>query len=355
MSKVKIGFVGSGFMGQNAHLFNYAMLHDQCEVVALAEPRAELAKKVAARYGIPRIYANHTELLAHEKVDAIIASQPYQQHAILIPDLLRAGVPVFTEKPLALSVEAGERLVQIGEEYGALHMIGYHKRSDPAVEYAKAIIEEWQASGEFGQLNYVRVSMPPGDWVGGADNALYSNEPAGASEREPKPEGMTDEEAASYDVFVNYYIHQVNAIRFMLGESYKLTYAARSGALLVGESDSGKCVTLEMGTYVTSTDWQESILVTFDKGFIQVELPAPLVRQRAGKVTVFRDNGNGLPSFTEPVLPNQGAMRRQAVNFLAAVRGERPAPCTASEALEDLRIARDYIKFMTRYKEGSKV
>ncbi|MBM7567227.1 Gfo/Idh/MocA family oxidoreductase [Paenibacillus sacheonensis] len=355
MGKLKIGFIGSGFMGQNAHLFNYAMLEEECEVVALAEPRAELAKKVAARYGISRIYANHTELLANEQLDAVIASQPFQRHAILIPDILRAGVPVFTEKPLTLSVEAGERLVKLGQETGALHVVGYHKRSDPAVEYAKALIDEWQASGEFGKLNYVRVSMPPGNWVGGADNALWTDEPTGATEWEPQPvPGMTEEETGSYDWFVNFYIHQINAIRYMLGEPYKLVYAARSGALLVGESDSGKCVTLEMGTYVTSTDWQESILVTFEKGFIKIELPAPLARQRAGKVTVFRDNG-GTPTFTEPVLPNQGAMRKQAINFLAAVRGERPAPCTAEEALEDLKIARDYVLFMSKYKEESKV
>lgn len=105
MNKLKIGFVGSGFMGQNAHMFNYAMLDDQCEIVALAEPRPNLAEKVAGRYSIPHIYANHMELLKHEKLDAIVASQPYHRHSILIPDILKAGVPVFTEKPLTLSVE----------------------------------------------------------------------------------------------------------------------------------------------------------------------------------------------------------------------------------------------------------
>ncbi len=349
MNKLKIGFVGSGYMGQNAHMFNYANLEEQCEIVALAEPRPVLAEKVAGRYGIPHIYTNHVELLKNEKLDAIVASQPYRRHSILIPDILKAGVPVFTEKPLTLTVEEGEKLVKLGAEKGVLHMVGYHKRSDPAMEYAKTLIEEWKQSGEFGKLNYVRMSMPPGDWVGGADRPLSSDEPTGESEWEAPPAGMTAEQAKQYDIFVNFYIHQVNAIRFVLGEPYKFSFADPTGTLLVGESESGRCVTLEMAAYVTTIEWNESILIAFEKGFIRVDLPAPLARQLAGKVTVMRDNGQSIPTITQPIMPNTGAMRQQAINFLAAIRGDRPAPCVAKEALEDLKIARDYIHFMARY------
>ena len=48
--KVRIGFVGVGNMGQAAHLRNYAMM-PECEVVARAEVKPELARKVAARWG----------------------------------------------------------------------------------------------------------------------------------------------------------------------------------------------------------------------------------------------------------------------------------------------------------------
>jgi hypothetical protein len=65
-------------------------------------------------------------------------------------------------------------------------------------------------------------------------------------------------------------------------------------------------------------------------------------------VTVLRDNGKEVPTMTQPILPLVHAMKNQAKNFLAAVRGERPAPCTSVEALEDLKIATEYIKWMTR-------
>jgi predicted dehydrogenase len=121
--KVRLGFVGVGTMGQCAHLKHYVTLPD-CEVVALAEVRPELGVKVAARYAVPRVYASHVDMLANEQLDGLVASQPFWRHGVLLPDLYRAGVPVFTEKALAASVEVGERLVAAVAASGTWHMVG---------------------------------------------------------------------------------------------------------------------------------------------------------------------------------------------------------------------------------------
>ncbi|CAG7616168.1 Gfo/Idh/MocA family protein [Paenibacillus allorhizosphaerae] len=349
MAKLKIGFVGVGGMGQMAHLSNYAVLRDECEVVALAEPRPQLAEQVARRYGVPQVFANHLELIERADVDAIVAAQQYRNHHAIIPDILRAGIPVFTEKPLSLTVETGEHIVKLGEENHTLHMVGYHKRSDPAMEYAGKLAEEWRSSGEFGKLRYIRVTMPPGGWKGGADEPLTSNEPFPSIPMEPGPADFTENQVKQLDAFVNYYIHQVNAIRFFLQESYQLTFGDRSGVLMAGESDSGVTVVLEMAPYRTSFEWHETIQVCFERGFIRIDLPAPLARQVAGKVTVMRDNGKGQPSYVHPVMPNMSAMKKQAMNFIAAVQGTRPAPCAAKEALEDLKLAENYIRYMSHH------
>ena len=134
MSKVRIGFVGVGSMGQCAHLRNYASL-SECEVVAIAELREKLGKQVAARYGVPKVYRSHEEMLAAEKLDGIVASQPFTRHGVLVPQLLKARLPVFTEKPLAACIEVGEKILRALKESGTWHMVGYHKRSDPATMY----------------------------------------------------------------------------------------------------------------------------------------------------------------------------------------------------------------------------
>jgi len=346
-NKVRIGFVGVGGMGQCAHLRNYAAIPD-CEVVAIAEPLEIRARKVAARYGVPHVYKSHLEMLAAEKLDGIVCSQPFTRHGVLMKDLLKAGVPILTEKPLAGSIEVGERILKQLAESGTWHMLGYHKRSDPATIWAKEQIGQLKQSGEIGKLNYIRLLMPSGDWIANGflefisdqNNAAHSN-----LEWDPAPPDMDEATAKAYESFVNYYIHQVNLLRHLLGESYHVTFADKAGKLLVAESAGGITATIEMTPYSTTVDWQESALVAFERGYVKLELPAPLAHTRCGRVEVLRDPGKGAtPITTIPTLPWVHAMRQQALNFIRAIRGEIKPPCEAAEALEDLRVAREYIR-----------
>mgnify|MGYP000038287152 CR=1 FL=1 len=343
--KVRIGFCGVGAMGQCAHLKNYYTLPD-CEVVALAELREKQGKAVAEHYRVPKVYKEAADMLANEQLDAIVASQPFTRHATLIPELLKAGKPVFTEKPLAGSIEAGQRILDALAASGTWMMIGYHKRSDPATMYAKAQIDAFKASGELGKMRLVRILMPAGDWVAsGFTELIRCDDPNPQLQWDPPASDMDEAAYKAYVSFVNYYIHQVNLLRHLLGEPYKVTYADPSGVVLVAQSASGVAGVIEMSPYRTTVEWQESALVAFEKGYVKLELPAPLAANRPGRVEILRDPGEGkTPEVTTPHLPWVHAMRQQAMNFVAAVRGERPPTCTAQEAMEDLRVAREYLR-----------
>ncbi len=343
--KVRIGFVGVGTMGQCAHLRNYATLPD-CEVAAIAEPREDVGRKAAARYGIPKVYRTHAEMFAAETLDGIVAAQPFTRHGALIPEILKTRAPVFIEKPIAASISMGERIVRAVEENGAFLMVGYHKRSDPATMCAKREIDALKKSGELGKLRYVRILMPAGDWVaGGFYDLIQGDAPAPAFGRDPRPSDMDEELYDAYVAFVNYYIHQVNLMRHLLGEPYSVKYAAASGVMLAGESRSGVACVLEMSPYETTLDWQESALVAFEHGWVRLDLPPPLAMFRAGSVEIFKDpSRDAAPQRISPQLPSMHAMRQQAINFIRAVRGEIPPMTGAAEALEDLRVARQYIR-----------
>src|SRR5579871_3438621 len=176
-SKVRLGFVGVGNMGQCAHLRNYGAIPD-CEVVALAEPKPELARKVAARYGVRKTYVDADSLIEAEAPDALVAIQPFDRHGSIVKPLYRHGLPILTEKPLASSLETGAATLQALGAGGSWHMVGYHKRSDPATIAAKAEIDRLKRTGELGPLKYVRLTMPSGDWVAGGFVAnIHTNEP----------------------------------------------------------------------------------------------------------------------------------------------------------------------------------
>ncbi len=351
MEKVRIGFVGVGNMGQCAHLRNYAALPD-CEIVAIAELRPELAAQVAARYGVPNVYRDHRELLANEQLDGIVAIQHFRHHAALVPELLAVGIPVLIEKPLATSVEAGRSIVETVAACGTPVMVGYHKRSDPATAYAKTEIDRLKATEELGRIRYVRITMPPGDWIqNGFADLIRTDEPIPELEAESPPEDMDEATYEEYAGFVNYYIHQVNLMRHLLGESYRVTFADASGVMLATESESGVAGIIEMQPYTTTTGWEESALVCFEHGYVRIDLPAPLALNEPGRVKVLRDPGDGTtPQTIVPKLPPVHAMRQQAANFLRVVRGEMAPPCGVDEALEDLEVAREYMRML---KSGS--
>ena len=352
MGKVRIGFVGVGNMGQAAHLRNYVNIED-CEVAAIAEIRPATAAAVAARFGVPTVYATHQEMLANEKLDGVVASQPFDRHAVLLPELYPRVKFLFTEKPLAVAVSAGEKLADQAKAAGCTHMVGYHKRSDPAVAYAKGVIGEWKASGQLGAMRYVRILMPAGDWIAaGFTGLVKTGEKAPLLPREVDNAwgggvvgDMDSARSKDYVQFVNYYIHQVNLMRHLLGEGYRVTHADKSGVLLVVESVTGVCGTIEMTPYRTTVEWEESALVAFEKGYVKITLPAPLATNRCGTVEAYSDPGDGkTPQRTSPTLPWVHAMRQQAVNFVRVCRGEIAPPCAAAEAVEDLRVAREYVR-----------
>jgi predicted dehydrogenase len=344
--RVRLGFVGVGNMGQAAHLRNFAMIPN-CEIVAVADIRTDHATAVAHKWGVPHVYPSHEQMLAtHPDIDALVAIQPFTRHGTLIPQLLSYGKPILTEKPIAGSITQGTAIVAAMHQHHTWMMIGYHKRSDPATIYAKAEIARLVKSGELGKMTYIRILMPAGDWIAnGFNQNIWSAEPEHHLVEDPPASDMDAPTNAAYWEFVNYYIHQVNLMRHLLGEDWQATYAAPSGHLLVGTSTSGVTCSIEMSPYQTTIDWQESALVCFERGWVKLELPAPLAFNRAGRVEIMHDPGNGTPPTTiSPQLPWVHAMLNQAQHFVDAVAGHKPPVCTAEEALADITLAREYIR-----------
>ena len=347
-AKIRIGFVGAGFMGQLAHIRSYAQLRDECELVALAEPRQRTAELVAARYGIGRVYRDHRELLESEQLDGIVAAQKYTYHDALLPELYPHVPHLFTEKPLALGAPAGDRLARLARENGCVHMLGYHRRCDPATVAAKRTIDTWKASGELGALGYLRICYSRGDWIANANAALIDageEAPPFAAE-EPPPELAGDDDALwALSTATDQLVHPLNLLRHLLAERYRVVFVHVSGRLCAFESESGIPATIEIGPYRVTVGLEEEALVAFERGYVRLR-PAPsLTVNRAGTLEVYRDPGAGaMPERSSPQLPWIDPMQAQARTFLRVCRGEVPPPTDAAEAAEDLHLVSEIVR-----------
>jgi predicted dehydrogenase len=347
-AKVRIGFVGAGFMGQLAHIRSYALLHDECELVALAEPRQQTAELVAARYGIGRVYRDHRELLESEKLDGIVATQHFTHHAALLPDLYAGVAHLFTEKPLALGPSTGDRLASLAREAGCIHMLGNQRRSDPATREAKRTVDAWKASGELGALRYVRICFPLGDWIANADASLIdTGEERPTLPAEDPPAELAPDEESRFALWAgaNELVHPLNLLRHLLGESYRLAFAHVSGRLYAFESDSGVPATIEVAPYRATVGIDEEILVAFERGYVRLR-PAPtLAINRPGKLEIYRDPGaERAVERVSQELPSIDPMRAQAADFIRVCRGEAAPPTDAAEGAEDLHLVGDVVR-----------
>ena len=212
-------------------------------------------------------------------------------------------------------------------------MVGYHKRSDPATQAAKAEIDRLKTTGDLGKMTYVRILMPAGDWIAsGFVDLIRDRAPYPDLERDPPASDMDEGTYKQYTAFVNYYIHQVNLLRHLLGEPYQVTYAEPSGVLLAGQSASGVACTIEMSPYRTTIDWQESALVAFERGYVKLELPAPMAYNRPGRVEIFRDPGGGATPETVERILSTNALRCCGVSTRTSCRNTSSASPLSTRA-----------------------
>jgi len=347
---VRIGMVGCGYMGQKAHLDNLVTIPG-CHVVALAEGRAETAQLVARKYGIEEVYPDHRSMLDRADVDAVVCIMGYGLHHAVVPDILNAGKHLLTEKPIALCPETGHRLADLADANAVIYQVGYMKRHVPASRAAVEAIRSWQASGRAGKMNYLRVTMPPGHWTYGIEGPIGAGDAPPTYDdqtAETPPDWMDERIGSAYNAFVNYFIHQVNMIRYLLGESYRCDYLDPTQAVLVGRSDSGVPWVLEMTGQNLRDHWEEYYKVCFDNGKLDLSVPAPMARQHSGELRIYHGPADEAdrPRWEQPVLAPSWCMLEQARHFVECVRTGQPTLAPAREAALDLEVAEQYARLM---------
>ena len=129
--RLRIGLFGAGLVGQAGHAPTLSDERDRFEFVVVADPSATVREAIADRYGAPNAVATLEEALALG-LDAVVIAVPDPAHRLAVLAALRAGVHVFCEKPLAVSVaEVDEILAARGDR---VVQVGYMKLHDPATE-----------------------------------------------------------------------------------------------------------------------------------------------------------------------------------------------------------------------------
>ncbi|WP_409298885.1 Gfo/Idh/MocA family protein [Peribacillus sp. SCS-26] len=151
MTKLRIGIIGAGGIAQGRHIPTLIKLHDQVSIEALYDLNPVTSAEAAGKFGIPVIAETYQEVFPH--VDAVVIATPNKYHAEIAIAALNAGVHVLCEKPMALSAEEGEAMMEAAERAGKVLSIGFHYRfMKEAIAAKKAML-----AGDVGNPLVVRI------------------------------------------------------------------------------------------------------------------------------------------------------------------------------------------------------
>jgi len=344
MSPIKLGYVGCGFMAQKVHIPNFLSIPD-CELIALAEVRIELGRKVQARYGIPHLYPHHLELAADPEIEAVAVSAGFSLQGEIARDLLAAGKHVFMEKPMSVSLAQADAILAAGRETGARLMVGYMKRYDTGNELAKEAIDRFRTSGELGRITYTRNHGFCGDWICGLDTPMETTE-------EPKPEAppilpewLPPDFARGYLGYLQQYTHNLNLLRWFLdaGDDVVVRHVdldedGYTGIVVL--EVAGVRAVIESGS-ISHHRWDEHTQVYFQHGWVKAWAPPLLLKNVPAEVEIYRA---GEAQVIERPIPHPAwswSYKREAEHFVSCLRSGEPFRSSGEDTRTDVRLMED--------------
>jgi predicted dehydrogenase len=201
---LRAGLVGCGGLGRR-HAKNADGI-EGVQVAAVCDFYQASAQELAAGLtSKPAAYSDHRKMLAEQDLDAVLVVTPNYTHSEITIDAANAGVHVFCEKPMALTVEDCDAMIDAAERAGVFLMIGYVLRFYAANKEMKRQIDSG-AIGEVRMAHALRLGTGP---------------PGGVQGWQKKRD--------QYGGLFSLYSHQLDLLAWMAGEIASVSAVMRYG------------------------------------------------------------------------------------------------------------------------------
>ncbi len=215
-----VGIIGLGY--GRAHVPGFQARG--CDVVAVSQRDEAAARKVAAQYGVPEVYARWEDLIERARPQIVVIATPVHLHAPIADRAFAAGAHVLCEKPLAMHAGEARAMIDAAARAKRVGMTAFNWRFTPAMQEFHRLVGE----GALGRVFHVRAS-----WYG----ARWADESA-------TPTWRMDRAQAGFGALGDMGVHLVDLVRWNFGEWSRVTavsgvaYPARSAPGVARPADA---------------------------------------------------------------------------------------------------------------------
>lgn len=136
-ANLRTAVIGVGYLG-NFHAQKYVLLPN-VELVGVAESNPIRGNEIATALGTT-LYSNYHDLIG--KVDAVSIVVPTQYHHVVAKDFLAAGVHVLIEKPITVTIEEADELIELAEQNNVVFQVGHLERFNPVLVALDGVLKE---------------------------------------------------------------------------------------------------------------------------------------------------------------------------------------------------------------------
>ncbi len=318
MKQLNIGIIGAGRIGK-VHMQSITYNVPTAKVLGITDVFKDGLQELADKYGIEKVYDDYKEMLADKDIDAVLVCSSTDTHADISIEAAKAGKHVFCEKPVDLTPEKVQAVIDAVAEAGVKLQVGFNRRFDHNFAHVKSLIND----GKVGNLELIKITS-----------------------RDPEPP-PAEYAAVSGGMFLDMTIHDFDMARFLAGSDVTEVYASATCLVDPAIGEAG-----DVDTAIINLKFENGALGVIDNsrraayGYDQrIEVFGSLGAAMASNdtptnVTIMNSDGvttdKPLYFFLERYMQS---FRDEMVQFVDAVLNDKPTPTTGNDGLNSILVA----------------
>lgn len=264
MLKLKFAILGCGRISSK-HVEALINNYEQAELVAVCDLVEDKAVKLKQQYanGVERedvkIYIDYKEMLESEEIDVVSIATESGYHAKHVIDCLNKGTHILVEKPMALSVQDADDMIELAKKKGKKICVSHQNRFNPPIQKLRRAIEE----GRFGKI------------VNGTARILWTRD-----DNYYKQAPWRGTRELDGGTLMNQCIHNIDLLQWMMGSEVERIHSERDtflrdiemedfGAILI-RFKNGSIGLVEGSACVYPKNLEETLSIFGEKGTVVI-------------------------------------------------------------------------------------